>query len=53
MRASWTYRPPPLGPHIVLGHDFVTKVANLVAVRQRGLLAPTEMINTAAEGCPP
>ena len=48
MRASWTYGPPPWGPHIVLGPDFATKVANLIATRQRGLLAPTEMINAAA-----
>ena len=50
MRASWTYRTPPLGPPIVLGPDFATKVANLIAARQRGLLAPTEMINAAAGG---
>ena len=32
------------------GHDFATKVANLVAAMQRGFLAPTEMISTAPEG---
>jgi MPBQ/MSBQ methyltransferase len=37
MRASWTQGPPPLGPHIVIGHDFATKVANLVEAMQRGL----------------
>jgi hypothetical protein len=40
MRASWTYGPPPLGAHIVLGHGFVTKVVNLVAARQRGAPRP-------------
>lgn len=50
LRASWSEGPPPLGPHIVIGHDFATKVANLVAAMQRGFLAPTEMISTATEG---
>ncbi|MGH3841249.1 MAG: class I SAM-dependent methyltransferase [Pseudonocardiaceae bacterium] len=47
---SSTQGPPPLGPHIVIGHDFPTKVANLVEAMQRGLLAPTEMISTCAGG---
>jgi SAM-dependent methyltransferase len=50
MRASWTQGPPPLGPHIVIGHDFATKVVNLVEAMRRGLLAPTEMISTATGG---
>lgn len=50
LRASWSEGPPPLGPHIVVGQDFATKVANLVAAMQRGFLAPTEMISTATEG---
>lgn len=50
MRSLWTQGPPPLGPHIVIGHDFATKVANLVEAMQRGLLAPTEMISTATGG---
>jgi ubiquinone/menaquinone biosynthesis C-methylase UbiE len=50
LRASWSEGPAPLGPHIVIGPDFETKVANLVAAMQRGLLAPTEMISTATAG---
>jgi SAM-dependent methyltransferase len=50
MRASWTQGTPPLGPHIVIGHDFATKVANLVEAMQRGILAPTEMISTTTRG---
>ena len=50
LRALWSEGPPPLGPHIVIGQDFATKVANLVAAMQRGFLAPTEMISTATEG---
>jgi hypothetical protein len=53
MRTSPTQGPPPLGPHIVIGHDFATKVANLVEAMQRGLLVPTEMISTATGGSPP
>jgi ubiquinone/menaquinone biosynthesis C-methylase UbiE len=53
MPTSPTEGPPPLGPHIVIGHDFAAKVANLVEAMQRGLLAPTEMISTATGGSPP
>lgn len=49
MRATGTQGPPPLGPHLVIGDDFATKVANLVEAMQRGILAPTEMISTATE----
>ena len=50
LRASGTNGPPPLGPHIVIGHDFATKVGNMVAAMRRGILAPTEMISTAVDG---
>lgn len=50
MRASGTQGPPPLSPHLVIGNDFATKVANLVEAMRRGLLAPTEMISTATDG---
>jgi SAM-dependent methyltransferase len=53
MRTSPTQGPPLLRPHIVIGHDFATKVANLVEAIQRGLLAPTEMISTGCGGSPP
>ncbi|HET9256792.1 MAG TPA: class I SAM-dependent methyltransferase [Pseudonocardiaceae bacterium] len=44
---------PPLGPHIVMGPEFATKVSNLVKARRRGLLAPIEIISTAAESTSP
>jgi len=47
LRTSWTDGPPPLSPHIVIGPDFATKIANVVAAMRRGLLAPTEIISTA------
>lgn len=47
LRALWTNGPPPLSPHIVIGPDFATKIANVVDAMRRGLLAPTEMISTA------
>jgi SAM-dependent methyltransferase len=50
LRASWTQGPPPLGPHIVIGHGFPTKVTNPVAAMRRGLFAPIEMISTATKG---
>jgi hypothetical protein len=31
-----------------MGHDFATKVGNLVEAMRRGLLAPTELISTAS-----
>jgi hypothetical protein len=40
---AWARRgrrgPPPSGPHIVIGRDFATKVANLVEAMRQGLLA--------------
>lgn len=36
--------PPPLGLHIVMGADYKTKVANMIASLEAGLIAPTEMI---------
>jgi len=39
---------PPLGTHIVIGPDFQQKLANLVAVIERGVIAPVEMIARAA-----
>jgi ubiquinone/menaquinone biosynthesis C-methylase UbiE len=47
LRTSWTDGPPPLSPHIVIGPDFATKIANVVAAMRRSLLAPTEIISTA------
>ncbi|MGE0120786.1 MAG: class I SAM-dependent methyltransferase [Dongiaceae bacterium] len=38
---------PPLGTHIVIGPDFQQKLANLVAVIERGAIAPVEMIARA------
>jgi hypothetical protein len=37
-----------LAGHIVMGHDFATKVGNLVEAMRRGLLAPTELISIAS-----
>jgi SAM-dependent methyltransferase len=53
LRPSSTDGPPPLGPHLVIGPHFATKVANLVEAMQRGHLAPTEMISTATGSRPP
>ena len=36
--------PPPLGPHIVMGPAAARKIANLTAMLERGVIAPTEMI---------
>ncbi|HET7740465.1 MAG TPA: hypothetical protein VFL67_07455 [Mycobacterium sp.] len=48
--SSASFDTPPLGPHIVIGHDFPTKVTNPVAAMRRGLFAPIEMISTATKG---
>jgi hypothetical protein len=36
--------PPPLGLHILMGQDAPTKVANMLAGLEEGLIAPVEMI---------
>jgi ubiquinone/menaquinone biosynthesis C-methylase UbiE len=40
--------PPPLGLHIVMGSTAPQKIANMIALLERGLIAPTEMIGRAA-----
>lgn len=39
--------PPPLGLHIVMGPEFPRKMANMIALLEQGLIAPTEMIARA------
>jgi MPBQ/MSBQ methyltransferase len=39
--------PPPLGLHIVMGAEFPRKMANMIAMLEQGLIAPTEMIARA------
>ena len=39
--------PPPLGLHIVMGADFRHKMANMIAMLEQGMIAPTEMIARA------
>jgi ubiquinone/menaquinone biosynthesis C-methylase UbiE len=36
--------PPPLGLHILMGQDAPTKIANMLAGLEQGLIAPVEMI---------
>jgi len=36
--------PPPLGVHVLMGPDAPVKIANLLSARERGALAPTELI---------
>ncbi|HET8728913.1 MAG TPA: methyltransferase domain-containing protein [Alphaproteobacteria bacterium] len=36
--------PPPLGIHILMGPEARTKIANVIAAVERGILAPREMI---------
>ncbi len=36
--------PPPLGLHILMGQDAPTKVANMLAGLEEGLIAPVEMV---------
>lgn len=38
---------PPLGLHIVMGPEFPRKMANMIALLEQGLIAPTEMIARA------
>lgn len=47
-RAAQEASPPPLGLHILMGEDFAQKIANMIDLLQRGLIAPTEMVCRAA-----
>lgn len=38
--------PPPLGLHLIMGPEARTKVANMVAAIEAGILAPTELVLT-------
>lgn len=40
--------PPPLGPHISMGADAPTKIANLRAALQKGVIAPIEIVSRRA-----
>ncbi|MGB8278713.1 MAG: class I SAM-dependent methyltransferase [Methylovirgula sp.] len=43
-RAAQDGAPPPLGLHIIMGASTPQKVANMIDILERGLVAPTEMI---------
>ncbi len=43
-RAAQDGAPPPLGLHIIMGASTPQKVANMIEILERGLVAPTEMI---------
>lgn len=43
-RAAQDGTPPPLGLHILMGATTPQKVANMIEILDRGLVAPTEMI---------
>ena len=45
-RASGADGPPPLGLHILMGDQARTKVANMIANIERGVIAPVEIIAT-------
>ena len=41
--------PPPLGLHILMGATSSQKVANMISLLERGLIAPTELIGRAID----
>lgn len=47
-RAADPGRPPPLGLHLLMGATTPQKVANMIDHLQRGLIAPTEIVCSAA-----
>ncbi|WP_148360408.1 class I SAM-dependent methyltransferase, partial [Acidisphaera rubrifaciens] len=46
-RAAGSGGPPPLGLHLLMGASSPQKVANMIDMLERGLIAPTEMIARA------
>ena len=43
-RMTQTGGPPPLGLHLVMGPDAATKIGNMMANIERGVIAPVELI---------
>lgn len=43
-RAAASGGPPPLGLHLLMGAETPQKVANMIDILERGLIAPTEII---------
>jgi len=46
-RAAASGGPPPLGLHLLMGPDAPRKVANMIELLSRGMIAPTEIVSRA------
>ena len=49
LRARLAQSGPPLGLHILMGATSSQKVANMISLLERGLIAPTELIGRAID----